>query len=335
MFSLCSETTYCRTFLEGRGATVLELYKRIWNVTGREQILLIVLSLVVAGLAAAPLQFQKDIINGLGATMDERHLVTLCAGYLGVLALSSALKFVLRYRSSILSEAVIRRVRETVYRNLAGDEAWAGDKRGTMVTMIAAEAEEVGQFAGGAIASPLLQLGTLISVVVYIATTQPLLGLFLVAVVVPQAVIVLMLQKRVNDRVGRRVKILRRATGAITAEKVGQIGQDVLDDFDEIYETRRQVFRLKLSIKLVLNIINGLGTVGILMIGGFLVIDGKSDIGSVVAALSAMTRIMEPWKELITFYRDLSAVRVKFELLLTAQPKPVREASPGGTVAGA
>lgn len=313
---------------------MLELYRRIWNVTGREQILLIVLSLAVAGLAAAPLQFQKDIVNGLGGTMDKHHLVTLCAGYLGVLALSSLLKFVLRYRSSIVSESVIRRVRGTVYRNLEGDEAWAGDKRGTMVTMIAAEAEEVGQFAGGAIASPLLQLGTLASIVVYIAATQPVLGLFLVAVVAPQAVIVLLLQKHVNERVGRRVRILRRATGAITAEQAGRIRQDVLDDFDEIYETRRQVFKLKLSIKLVLNIINGLGTVGILLIGGFLVIDGKSDIGSVVAALSAMARMMEPWKELITFYRDLSAVRVKFELLLTAQPNAAQKATPGGTVAG-
>ncbi len=108
----------------------------------------------------------------------------------------------------------------------------------------------------------------------------------------------------------------------------------MLDDFDEIYETRRQVFKLKLSIKLVLNIINGLGTVGILLIGGFLVIDGKSDIGSVVAALSAMARMMEPWKELITFYRDLSAVRVKFELLLTAQPNQARTTKPEGTATG-
>jgi hypothetical protein len=39
-------------------------------------------------------------------------------------------------------------------------------KRGTLVTMLAAEAETVGAFAG--IASPLVQLGTLISVIAFI-----------------------------------------------------------------------------------------------------------------------------------------------------------------------
>lgn len=297
---------------------MLELYRRIWNATGQEQILLIVLSLAVAALAAVPLQFQKDIINGLSGTIDRRQLVMLCAGYLAVLVASSGLKFALRYKSSILSESVIRRIRETIYKDRDGVEVWASDKRGTLVTMIAAEAEEVGQFAGAAIASPLLQLGTLFSVVAYIVATQPVLGLFLVGVVVPQAVIVLTLQKFVNERVARRVRILRHATGSIAASEVSRIEQAVLDDFDQIYETRRQVYKLKLSMKLALNIINGLGTVGIMMIGGFLVLNGHADIGSIVAALSALTRIVGPWTELVAFYRDLSAVRVKFELLLKA-----------------
>lgn len=297
---------------------MLELYRRIWSATGRAQLVLIVLSLAIAALAAAPLQFQKDIVNGLGGSIDRRQLVMLCAGYLAVLIASSGLKFVLRYRSSVLSESVIRRIREVIYKNREGAKAWTTDQRGTLVTMIAAEAEEVGRFAGMAIASPLVQMGTLVSVVGYVAANQPVLGLFLVAVVVPQAVIVLTLQKFVNERVAKRVRILRHATGSITAGEVNGIAQGVLDDFDQIFETRRQVFKLKLSMKLALNILNGLGTVGIMLIGGFLVLNGQTDIGSVVASLSALARIIGPWMEVIAFYRELSAVRVKFELLLMA-----------------
>ena len=81
------------------------------------------------------------------------------------------------------------------------------------------------------------------------------------------------------------------------------------------------MFKLKLSMKFALSIINGLGTVGILLIGGLLVLNGESDIGSVVASVSALARIIGPWKELIAFYRVLSAARVKFELLPLAQPQ--------------
>ena len=68
--------------------------------------------------------------------------------------------------------------------------------------------------------------------------------------------------------------------------------------------------------KFALNVINGLGTVGLLLIGGLLFMDGKTDIGSIVASLTALGRINDPWRELIAFYRQLSAVRVRFDLLV-------------------
>jgi len=295
---------------------MLELYRRIWKVTGREQILLIGLSLAVAALAAVPLQYQKDIINGLGADMNKHKLITLCAAYLGVLLLNSGLKFVMNYRSSILSESVIRRIRKLVYNERHDYIASGTDERGKLVTIIAAEAEDVGKFAGESISSPVLQLGTLVSVTGYIAWTQPFLGLFLLGVIFPQAVIVLTLQKFVNERVGKRVKTLRHATSEITNNDIEQMQQAILDDFDDIYETRRGIYSLKCSMKLALNGINGLGTVGILLLGGFLMMAGKSDIGSIVASLSALGRINDPWRELIVFYRQLSAVRVRFDLLM-------------------
>ena len=295
---------------------MFELYKRIWNATGRSQILLIILALAVAALAAVPLQYQKDIINGLGEAMSKQQLITLCAGYLGILLLNSGLKFVMNYRSSILSESVIQKIRKRIYNERDDYIASGADGRGKLVTIIAAEAEDVGKFAGEAIVSPVLQLGTLVSVTSYIAWTQPLLGLFLLGVIFPQAVIVLTLQRFVNERVRKRVKALRHATIEITNKDIKQTQQTILDDFDEIYETRRGIYAFKFSMKFALNVINGLGTVGILLLGGFLFMDGKTDIGSIVASLSALGRINDPWHELVAFYRQLSAVRIRFDLLL-------------------
>jgi hypothetical protein len=65
--------------------------------------------------------------------------------------LSTALKFVLNLRLSVLGESVVLLVRERLYALHVGNaslRAMGTVKRGTLVTMLAAEAESVGSFAG-------------------------------------------------------------------------------------------------------------------------------------------------------------------------------------------
>lgn len=293
-----------------------ELYRRIWELTARQQIVLMILSVIVAALAAAPLEFQKSIINGLDQSMEKDRLVFLCVAYFCVLAVISSLRFAMNYRSSVLSEHVIRKSRARLYERHQESKNDDMESRGKIVTMIGSEAEAVGKFAGDAIASPLLQIGTLVSVITYIASTQPTLGIVLVLVILPQMLIAVSLQKQINERIATSITLLRKATGKITAEKVKKIEQSVLDEFDSIFEAKRSVFLFKLSMKFALNLITGLGTAGILMLGGWLYLDGRTDIGSIVAALSALQRISEPWRGLINFYREVSAVRIRFNLLV-------------------
>ncbi|MBO9477144.1 ABC transporter ATP-binding protein [Shimia sp. R11_0] len=301
---------------------MLYFYKRIWKATGRVQMLLVALSLIVAALAAVPLQFQKDIINSLGPDLQMEHLLWMCAGYFAVIVVTNLFKFVLNYRSSLLGEATIRRIRTAIYdarQNTDADLPIQTESSGTVATIIAAEAEEVGKFVGQAVANPLVQVGTLVSVISFVASTQPYLGAFLVAIVVPQALIVFLLQEKVNRRVKARTLVLRRATGTISDEALSSAeaaAKSVMQDFDEIYTMRRGIFKLKLSMKFAMNVLSGIGLVGILMIGGLLMMQGRSDIGTVVAALSALDKINGPWRLLLGFYKELSAVRVKFDLIV-------------------
>ena len=78
-----------------RADTLLDLYRAVWRVTGRQQLLLIGLSVTVAALAAAPLKFQQLVVNRLVEGADIRRVAWLCAGFLAVALLSTALKFVL------------------------------------------------------------------------------------------------------------------------------------------------------------------------------------------------------------------------------------------------
>ncbi len=297
---------------------MFELYSAIWRASAGRQIVLIVLSLAVAALAAVPLEFQRDIVNHLTSKeIDPEHLFYLGSGMMLVILLSLTLKWVLGYRSGTLGEDVIRLIRRRLIDRAADiDEAGQVVRKGTMATAISAEAEELGKFAGGAFSDPVVQIGTLISVIGYISSTQPGLGLIALSMIVPQIVIVLVSQRKVNVFVAERVRILRSSTDQLTIEDIEAVTQDVHDKFDAIYETRRRMFLWKLSAKFLLSVINGAGTVGVLMLGGWLVLKGETDVGTVVAATSGLGRIQGPTSFLIAFYRQVSANRIKYELLL-------------------
>ena len=306
---------------------MLEFYKAIWRATGRRQILLLVLSIAVSALAAVPLDYQKRIVNGLGGDLKLEELIELAIGMGAFILLSLALKWLLGYQSGTLGEWVIKRLRVLVCENAithqsSNDE---GPKRGTLANMISSETEAIGRFVGSAVSEPVVQFGTLISVVGFIAVMQPRLGLVVMLIVVPQAIIVLLTQKRVNALVAERVRYLRHSVNTITSEDISAARQSILDDFDRIYDARRRIFIWKLSTKFVLSTLNGVGMVVVLLIGGMLVIDGRGDVGTVVAATAGLSRIQQPWRLLIGFYRNLAATTVQYEMFRDVLPRAGEE----------
>jgi ABC-type bacteriocin/lantibiotic exporter with double-glycine peptidase domain len=303
------------------GIGMTDLYRAVWRVSAQRQLPVILLSLVVAGLAAAPLKFQQVIINHVTQGGSVSLLLWLGAGFLAVIALSAGLKFALNFQISVIGEATVLLIRHRLYGNAVHDRQIDGAPalgQGTLVTMLAAEAEAVGAFAGSAIASPLLQIGTLASVLAFIAWSQPWLGLFALSVVLPQAAIVVANQRRINQRVRERVTHLRAATDRIAKSDLLEIEASVITDFDAIYQARRRIFFLKLSTKFALSVISAGGTVGILLLGGLLVLRGEADIGTVVASVSGLARIEGPWREVVAFFRNASTVQVNYAMIVEA-----------------
>ena len=294
---------------------MLDLYRAIWKATGAHQILLIVLSLGAAALAALPIDYQKRFINrmGEGATFDE--LVMLGIGLAGVILLTQALKWALGYRAGVVGEGAIRLIRRRALER-AKENAHAPSRNvGALANIVSAESETVGKFVGSAVSEPLLHVGTLISVVGYIAVTSPGLGIIIACIIVPQAVLVAFTQKQVNALVHDRVVTLRRAVQTLASFDLASAASQTAEDFDRIFETRRRIVLWKLSTKFILNILNGAGLIIVLVYGGWLVTRGMTDVGTVVAATVALSGIQQPWRALVAFFRTLSVVSVQFELL--------------------
>ena len=102
---------------------------------------------------------------------------------------------------------------------------------------------------------------------------------------------VLFTQEKVNQLLAERVSILRRSMDALPVEDVRLAVSSVTKEFDLIYEVRRAMFHWKLSTKFVLSAINGAGTVTVFVLGGLLVHEGRTDIGTVVAATLRLSRL--------------------------------------------
>lgn len=304
---------------------MFELYRAIWKASAGRQIVLILLSIVIAGLAAAPLSFQKEIINAMTDGVSTREtIIRLCAGMMAVILLSLSLKWVMGYRANTLGEDMIRQLRNLIFRAHSNGSDAHRNRSGEVTAMITAEAEELGKFSGSAFSEPVVQIGTLISVIGFIATTQPRLGIIAFGIILPQVVVVLYTQVRVNRLISRRVHILRQVSGQVAAEEADTLAGEIEAEFDAIYETRRRIFQWKLSTKFFLSCLNGAGTVFVLLLGGLLVLRGQTDVGTVVAATMGLGRLQAPTAFLIAFYRQVSATRVKYELLRDAFPtRPV------------
>lgn len=302
------------------------LYTFVWRWTGRQQVVLIILSSIVFPLTLVPLELQRRIINEAIENGSLDILLLLCALYLAAVVVQGALKFFLNNYRGCVAEGVIRDIRHRVLAGEAGDdksaraaedESAAGE--GTAVAILSAEVEPVGNFTGGAISVPLVEAGTLVFTLGYMIVIEPLLALVGIALFLPQAVLVPFVQRAINRRAQRRIGVLREISDAIA----GQNGERSLSDdqqsvgrrIDDVFDIRLSIFRLKFGLKAILNLTEHVSVIGILLVGGWLAITGDTQVGTVVAFLSGLQRLRNPWRDLVAYYRAATDARVKYGLV--------------------
>ncbi len=306
------------------------LYAFIWKVSRRDQIVLCVITLVVAGMSMAPLELQRRIVNDAIESRNLHGMMLLCGLYLVVLLLQGGLKYWMNVARGGLVERVALQLRRRIFKHLIGGPVHHRDgaahiDKGAVVSMTSAEVEEVAGFVGDAISVPLLQAGTAFGTLGYLFWVQPEIAAFALALFLPQIFLVPLGQRRINRWAAIHARLLRKLGGVIVAgERAHLTPQHSERRFNHLAEgartTRVLIYRVKFALTFLGNFIDAIGPLIVLTVGGWLVLQGKTEVGTLVVFISGFQKVADPWDQLLTFYRTTSNARTKYRLIVDALP---------------
>lgn len=322
----------------------VSLYRYVASRSLGHQVRLTGVVAIATVVALIPIEMQKRIVNeAIGAGS-----LTALARYgllfvLGALA-ATGLKFAISLYEALIAERVLRDFRAMLYERILGlpVSQLRHMPPAQLVSIVLAEADELGGFFGQAFSVPLVSGCMLIALTAYLASLNPwtlgLLALHPIEIwVIPR------LQGRVNRLSRSRVALgrhlaahlersVRRRTRAATGPT--DPSTDVLrfrQRLDRMLAIRVRAAAFKYGIKWVGNGVAKLGPFLLYMGGGWLIISHSSafDLGRLVAALAAYDRLNDPWQDLLDYYsaKEIATTRYS-QILETVTPKD-RARSPG------
>ena len=305
---------------------VRDLYRYIWKVSARDQVLLSLLAVSLFLIELVPLELQRRIVNAAVEARGWALVGTLCLVYAGVALVHGGLKLMMNvYRASV-SEAANKRLRLQMDPTADSPGSAAPGKEGVKISMIVSEVESVGGFVGSSFSEPLLNGGMLLSIFGYMLFTQPWMALVAALIFCPQLLFVPFLQEAINRRTKRRIETMRALSVDIVDEAAEREGVRTHQSFREriakVYELNMQVLRRKYGMNFLMNLLYHLGIVGVLAVGGWLVLEGKTEVGTIVAFISGLSRMNDPWGDLVDFFRNLTNTGLKYRMIAAQLDKP-------------
>ena len=195
---------------------------------------------------------------------------------------------------------------------------------GTVVNALSTELTLPGNFVGMAVASPATNILTLLAFAGYLFWLNPLLAAVSLSIYPIVVFLVPLLQKGVNKANKKRVDAARKYSARI-AESISGIHEihgngsyqlerrkyDAL--VDKLLKIRIIWSLYRFAVKTSNGFFTSLGPFLVFLLGGYLAIKGRLELGALVAFLSAQEKLFEPWKDLIEFYQVYQDGRVNYD----------------------
>ena len=316
------------------------IFGYIWRYSARRQIIVTTMAAGSFPFLYAFYELPKRIVNEAidgkntvfpvqfaGYSLDQfSYLAVLCGLFLVLIFVNQAFKYVINVYRGLTGEQMLRRLRYDLYGRILRfpQPTFRKLSQGEIIQMINAEVEPLAGFIGDAVSLPAFQGGTLVVILTFLLWQDPLLAGLAVVFYPLQFYVIPKLQRRVNLLAKERVKLVRSLSDRIgeTVSGVQEIhvhGTAALElaDFSNrlsaIFRTRFRIFLWKFVIKFINNSINHLGPFFFYLVGGYLVITGGLQIGTLVAVLAANKDLAAPWKELLAYYQRQQDARIKYE----------------------
>lgn len=292
--------------------------KFIWSVTGLHQVYVGAVAIGVTLFNFIPIELQRRVIDEAVATKDISRLTELGLVYLGVLGVYSCLKYVLFIYQGWIAESAVKTARDQLAPVAYKRARQPTEASGQTANVLGNEVDTVGGFIGTSISEFVVNISMMLSVLVYMAYMEPVIALFSVAAVIPQFLLAKYLQRSLNKRVERQIGLVRRLgdqAGDRSSRKAAVL-HAAHRTIRTIFQNRIQLYLLKFGLKTLLNIANSLGSLMVLLAGGYLVITGQTTIGTVMAFVSGFQRLSDPTGDLLEFYRTYSQAKVQYRMIV-------------------
>ena len=262
--------------------------------------------------------------NGLELTRFQT-LMALSLVFLLLVIINGLFKLYINTYKGRLGERMLRRIRfELIDRVLRFPPAqFKRVKSAEIATMIKDEVEPMGGFTGDAFVQPALLGGQAITALVFIIMQNFWLGMIAAGIVAVQGVVIPRMRKRLLE-LGRQRQLTARELSGRVGEIVDGIGTihgndtsnferaDIASRLGLIFSIRYDLYQWKFLVKFINNFLAQVTPFLFYSIGGFLALQGRLDIGQLVAVINAYKDLPGPLKELIDWDQARQDVQVKY-----------------------
>ncbi|CAN7697829.1 ABC transporter ATP-binding protein/permease [Phyllobacterium sp. LjRoot231] len=262
--------------------------------------------------------------HGLELTRFQT-LMALSLVFLLLVIINGLFKLYINTYKGRLGERMLRRIRfELIDRVLRFPPAqFKRVKSAEIATMIKDEVEPMGGFTGDAFVQPALLGGQAITALVFIIMQNFWLGMIAAGIVAVQGVVIPRMRKRLLELGRQRQLTARELSGRVgeIVEGIGTIHGNDTSNFERadiasrlglIFSIRYDLYQWKFLVKFINNFLAQVTPFLFYSIGGFLALQGRLDIGQLVAVINAYKDLPGPLKELIDWDQARQDVQVKY-----------------------
>jgi len=309
--------------------TLLGFIRRVslWS-----QLWISLLAVAVFILNTAPLEMQRRILNAAVLDGDVKLVLGLAVAYACIVLSEGLVKLLMNIYRGWVGEKAVRALRLAASKlvDAMPEQRATAAVKGVEISLILGEPEDIGSFVGVAVSEFVLDVGILLSVFGYMFFMQPVLAMVCLAIFFPQMVFVPVMQRAINRRVRSRIAVLRQASAGVLLPGAHDIERALQQElrFAEVFQLNLGIFKLRYSMKFLMNLAHNVGKVVVLGVGGWYVINGQAEVGMVVAFVSGLNNVRDPWGDLVNWYQDMMVSKARYRIFAAAMGKIARGEDP-------